>query len=41
VYDTPKNAFGESMPMNQQGVYTEGGVLDLEVVLSAHHKVSV
>jgi len=37
-YDFPKNAFGESMPVNVQEVYEDGGLMDVEVVLSAHHK---
>ena len=37
-YDFPKNAFGDAMPANPQEVYEEGGVIDVEVVLSAHHK---
>ena len=37
-YDFPSNAFGDPMPANPQGAYEEGGIMDVEVVLSAHHK---
>lgn len=37
-YDFPKNAFGQPMPANPQSTYVEGQIIDVEVVLSAHHK---
>lgn len=37
-YDFPRNAFGDAMPANPQEVYEEGSDVDVEVVLSAHHK---
>eukprot|EP00567_Pseudictyota_dubia_P005800 CAMPEP_0197449198 /NCGR_PEP_ID=MMETSP1175-20131217/20345_1 /TAXON_ID=1003142 /ORGANISM="Triceratium dubium, Strain CCMP147" /LENGTH=895 /DNA_ID=CAMNT_0042981233 /DNA_START=206 /DNA_END=2894 /DNA_ORIENTATION=+ len=37
-YNDPPNALGESMPTNIQATYTEGEVIELETVLTAHHK---
>ncbi|KAL7530181.1 hypothetical protein ACHAXR_003348, partial [Thalassiosira sp. AJA248-18] len=37
-YDFPKNAFGDAMPANPQDTYEEEQIIDMEVVLSAHHK---
>lgn len=36
-YDYPLNALGGPMPKNIQATYSEGGLVDLEAVLTAHH----
>lgn len=37
-YDLPRNALGESMKSNPQMNYVEGSIIDVEVILTAHHK---
>ena len=37
-YDLPQNALGEPMPSNPQMTYVEGSVIDVEVILTAHHR---
>ena len=39
-YDLPPNAIGGVMPPTLQGCYKEGAIIDVESVLTAHHKVS-
>eukprot|EP00590_Aulacoseira_subarctica_P007437 CAMPEP_0172436386 /NCGR_PEP_ID=MMETSP1064-20121228/71696_1 /TAXON_ID=202472 /ORGANISM="Aulacoseira subarctica , Strain CCAP 1002/5" /LENGTH=495 /DNA_ID=CAMNT_0013184787 /DNA_START=261 /DNA_END=1748 /DNA_ORIENTATION=+ len=37
-YDAPKNAFGGALPPKIQATYVKGQQIDLQVVLTAHHK---
>jgi len=37
-YDIPKNYKGEPMPPNIQATYTEGDIIDVEVLVTTHHK---
>jgi hypothetical protein len=37
-YDYPPNAVGGVLPPNTQAVYNRGDVIDVEVLLTAHHK---
>ena len=37
-YDFPKNALGDAMKSNPQMNYVEGSIIDVEVILTAHHK---
>ena len=37
-YDIPMNYKGEPMPPNIQATYTEGDVIDVEVMVTTHHK---
>lgn len=36
-YKSPQNALGDPMQLNIQGTYAEGDIIELEVVLTAHH----
>jgi len=37
-YDQPPNALGGTMPTNIQGAFAPGAEIDVDVVLTAHHK---
>ena len=37
-YDRPLSATGQPMPVNLQGVYREGSVVEVEVLVTTHHK---
>jgi hypothetical protein len=37
-YDTPRNALMGTMPANPQATYVQGQMVNVEVVLSAHHR---
>jgi len=37
-YDLPQNVRGDPMPPNIQGVYKDGSVIEVEVLVTTHHK---
>jgi len=37
-YDTPKNVNNEPMSTNLQGIYRQGDIIDIEVLVTTHHK---
>mmetsp|Transcript_3313 Transcript_3313/g.7203 ORF Transcript_3313/g.7203 Transcript_3313/m.7203 type:complete len:518 (+) Transcript_3313:241-1794(+) len=37
-YTLPQNALGGAMPLNVQATYEQGATIDVEVVLTAHHR---
>jgi len=37
-YDTPKNVNNDPMSTNLQGIYRQGDVIDIEVLVTTHHK---
>ena len=37
-YDTPKNSNNENMSINLQGIYRQGDIIDIEVLVTTHHK---
>ena len=37
-YSQPENDKGGPMPVNIQGNYTEGDIIEVEVIVSTHHK---
>lgn len=37
-YDFPKNGVGTALPNSVQATYQAGSLIDLDVILTAHHK---